>query len=495
MGHVKVVVVVALLLALWNACTASTVERVLSSSEAGESLLPRVAPLRDGSGATWVTFFSLDHELHYYVLRAHLLSRDGEPSLGDARGGIVVSAENQGPALYGYDIAVDDESALIVAFCDRRVSLEQESVVVYRIARDGSSSWPGGLLLSSNEHHEAQPRLLLTDDGISVAWVRFVAGGRGSLEYQFIPRAERAAPRNTPQTSVTLFRAPKRKRIGFISLAPSGVRGAFLATFVDDVTIAGNKTLKASLVDTATGEAQKVHTLCASDPLPVGYQPLMAADGAGGAIVVWHFWAAAERRYVVRAQRIDAQSIPQWASATGCGVAVSPSIEGMEQLNPVLSVDADRKRAVIAWQTQSTSGRPRYGVRAAAVSFETGQSLWGEQGVSFSTLEQVSELAAIDGAVFWTQGSKRELWAARLGFGDSPIYWPITVSVSGHNSEKSRVQAATVHGDTVRVVWMDKRPEGEPGHQAVQWVIATRDVTPVVVDPESRLEDPRQKEL
>jgi len=139
--------------------------------------------------------------------------------------------------------------------------------------------------------------------------------------------------------------------------------------------------------------------------------PLIAPDGAEGAIVTW-IDGRSGSTYDIYAQRVNAAGAPQWADN---GVALGTIAYPQSQDRPTIVPD-DAGGAIIAWTGSTVSG---YHVYAQLVNAD-GVPQWTAGGMRLSTTEynQVSPTIAQNGA-----GGAIVAWSdIRNGSGNFDIY-------------------------------------------------------------------------
>ncbi len=157
-------------------------------------------------------------------------------------------------------------------------------------------------------------------------------------------------------------------------------------------------------------------------------QPTVAQDDSGGVIVAWtdhrNSFAFPGNIY---AQRIDALGRVRWAAG---GITVGASPQAWSYLNPVIVADG-HGGAVIAWSDSRFSSRYRqygsqvYGQRIS----RTGAALWAADGVVLSGApDSVSDCAigtdGRGGAILawtrWVDDYAQQIWAQHIDSGGAP---------------------------------------------------------------------------
>ncbi|HET7226744.1 MAG TPA: hypothetical protein VFK69_13630 [Candidatus Eisenbacteria bacterium] len=213
--------------------------------------------------------------------------------------------------------------------------------------------------------------------------------------------------------------------------------------------------------------------------------PVVVSDGAGGAIIAWQDNRGGN--FDVYAQRLNAAGVPQW---TANGVAVCTA--ALDQQLPKIASDG-AGGAIVAWVDNRNGNTDIYAQRISAA----GAPLWSANGIPLCTAAntQTNEAIVADGAggavVVWQDlrgGATYDIYAQRVTGGANVLWNANGVSVcSAANNQNVPALIADGSGGAI-VTWYDFRTGGNPdiyvqhinalGSQ--QWGL---DGAPVCVDP------------
>ena len=139
--------------------------------------------------------------------------------------------------------------------------------------------------------------------------------------------------------------------------------------------------------------------------------PVIASDGAGGAIIAWHDWRSGIPN--LYAQRISASGMVQWPE-NGIRLCLRESNQAHATI-----ISDDDGGAIITWHDQRASGVDIYGQRISAA----GELLWQTDGVAICSATEVQEYPNIisDGAggaiIAWVDkrsGSNVDIYTQRI---------------------------------------------------------------------------------
>jgi hypothetical protein len=184
------------------------------------------------------------------------------------------------------------------------------------------------------------------------------------------------------------------------------------------------------------------------------YDPDIATDGAGGAIITWYDYRSNTKVY---AQRVNPQGVVQWASN---GVALAPN--GTSQEYPKITADG-AGGAVFAWREYDSPE----GIYTQRVS-GAGALEWGLSGVAVCTVGSSQSYApdiCTDGAhgaiISWydqRNGSNNlDVFAQRVNQAGAPAWTPNGISVcTAAGNQQSPTLASDSAGGAV-IAWQDGR--------------------------------------
>lgn len=199
------------------------------------------------------------------------------------------------------------------------------------------------------------------------------------------------------------------------------------------------------------------------------WEPKIASDGAGGAIVAWYDnrgGATAD----IYAQRVDAAGIPQW-TIDGVALSVAPD----DQVAPNIVSDG-AGGAIVAWHDRRSG--TNYDVYAQRVS-AAGVPLWTPNGVVVSAAanNQTLPTIAADGAggaiVSWEdlRSGATDIYAQRMDASGAALWTPNGVAVCAAPGGQITPAIAPDGAGGAFVTWRDGR-SGARGIYA-RWVSAS----------------------
>jgi hypothetical protein len=186
-----------------------------------------------------------------------------------------------------------------------------------------------------------------------------------------------------------------------------------------------------------------------------GY-PVIASDGAGGAIVAWHDGRVAEPD--IYAQRVNASGVPQW---TANGVAICTA--ALNQYYPAIVSDG-AGGAIIAWQDLRVA-LIFYDIFAQRIN-ASGVTQWTANGVAVCTasLDQYVTRAVSDGVggaiITWQDirnAANLDIYAQRMNASGVPQWTAngVALTVAGAHQQLPAIVADGVGGAVV--TWQDAR--------------------------------------
>ena len=203
--------------------------------------------------------------------------------------------------------------------------------------------------------------------------------------------------------------------------------------------------------------------LCTGSQLltPFQFEPYIAADGTGGAIVVWADGRRRREQYDIYTQRVNASGVSLW---TANGIAVA-ACEGY-QFFPVVASDGGGG-AIVAWgerrnelfhnvyaQRVSASGAPAWAAGGIALSNKTDR-------VTVMDLRMVSDGAG-GGIVTWmlrwpTGENDIDLYAQRVDNSGTPQWAAGGVTVCAAREQQMELEIAPDGAKGAIVSWTDNR--------------------------------------
>jgi hypothetical protein len=185
------------------------------------------------------------------------------------------------------------------------------------------------------------------------------------------------------------------------------------------------------------------------------YDPQIATDGAGGAIITWYDYRSPEGVY---AQRVNPQGVVQWVAD---GVKVT-SGSFQSQYDPQIAYDG-AGGAVITWRDY----RSPAGIYAQRLN-GAGAALWGTAGVAVCTADSSYNRQpdiATDGAhgaiITWQDernGSQNlDIFAQRVDQTGAPAWTPDGINVCTAPGNQQSPQIASDNAGGAVITWEDSR--------------------------------------
>ena len=238
------------------------------------------------------------------------------------------------------------------------------------------------------------------------------------------------------------------------AIVPDGAGGAIVVwrdlrdgvvsqVFAQRVDASGNTLWAEDGVSVPGGGAAVARTL-----------PVVVADGAGGAIVIWR-QADAATGFDLFAQRLDAAGAPVW---TAGGVAVCTAVNDQRPTSAVSDGDAG---AIVAWEDYRGDGD----IFAARVT-ASGATPWAADGVEVCTAPDSSLAPQLtsDGAggaiVVWQDSRdpaiyQDDIYAQRISASGEPLWTTNGVALSTATFQQRRPVIAPDGSGGAIVTWGD----------------------------------------
>jgi hypothetical protein len=198
-------------------------------------------------------------------------------------------------------------------------------------------------------------------------------------------------------------------------------------------------------------------------PVPIAYTPKLQADGAGGALVLWH-----------RSQSNLYNSLLQHLSAGGAELYPHNGVEvattALHHIDPALAYRAATGESFVFWNERNAN-QSQWGIYAQKIT-AAGARAWGNGGLellpvntilkSYPRAVQIGDGAAV---FFYDeptgQFNRDRVLAIRIDT-NGALVWPSSpVIVSSHLSSKARIPLTIDSGGVTTIVWEDDR-NGDP---------------------------------
>ena len=346
---------------------------------------------------------------------------------------------------YAPVVVSDGSGGAIVVWYDYRAL--NYDIYAQRMDANGNALWTGGgIAIYAGAGSQHSP-MAVTDGagGAVVAWTD-IRNGNADI---FARRVSNAGTVSWSTLGVALCTHPSDQLDPV--LVADGTGGAIVAwrdirngtwdVFAQRVGVAGTTLWTANGVPVCTAALEQLH-------------PVIACDGAGGAIVAWD--DARGSSVDIYVQRLDGNGGTLWAPN---GIAVCTAANGQTQ--PSLVCDGAGV-AMVAWEDRRAGNADIYaqGVNA------NGTTQWTANGVAVCTAssDQLAPLAVADGfggvALAWkdTRAGNVDVYAHRLGASggtptpvDKPAHAPALVVSDGYPNPFAETVRFGVesHGATV----------------------------------------------
>ena len=352
-------------------------------------------PVADGSGGVIVTW--VDHRSGVYAPYAQRMNAAGVAQW--TPDGVELSPTSSDPCYP--QIVSDGAGGAIMLWEDNRT--DASDIYVQRLNAAGTALWtPNGVALCSATGIQPNARIVADGFGGAIAAWQDYRSGTPDVYAQRINASGvvQWIANGSPVCTESHFQT-------LPYIASNGSGGAFIA-WTDYRN--NNSDIYAQMVS-ALGVSQWTANglaLC-TDPASQNASAI-AADGAGGAFVVWS--DSRSGTYLIYAQRVDAVG-PQWAAN---GVAISTA--SGNEYNPVVAADGSGG-AVIVWHDFRNGAD--YDVYAQRVD-ASGAAQWKVNGTPVSTAggDQTSPVIISDAAggaiVTWMdhRGADYDIYAQRI---------------------------------------------------------------------------------
>jgi hypothetical protein len=306
-------------------------------------------------------------------------------------------------------IATDGAGGAIIAWSDSR---NFSDVYAQRIDASGAIQWAtNGIVVCDAYNAQAGCRIVSDGQGGAIcAWGDTrAASGTADMYAQRINAL--GASMWTPNGNI-VSNAPQQQ--AFPIIAPDGAAGAIVAWA--DWRVPASDVYSQRM--TADGSAHwtsngAVESAAQGDQFPRD----VASDGAGGSVCVWEDQRTLTSKYDIYAQRVDGAGSTLWA-ADGLAICTEPG----HDKEPALVSDGNNG-FLIVW----TDGRGSYYNIFAQHVDANGSMLWANNGIAVAPAlkTQTESQVVSDGAggvlVIWKQGNGNDIYAQRLsGSGQVP---------------------------------------------------------------------------
>ena len=379
--------------------------RVLCTDAANQEYPAIIADGTGGAIVTWSDWRSTDLDVY-----AQRVDSNGIPQWTPDGIAVCDTTGHQ----FGGGIVSDGAGGAIIAWTDERADSLTGDIYALRILASGvpDPAWPAnGRALCAETHDQMDP--VLVADGAGGAIVAWSDGRFPATAMDVYAQRVSASgvPLWTPDGVVVCAASLNQFATGVVS---DGSGGA-LFTWRDFRTGDGNIYVQHILASGAPDLSWPTNGSALCTAPNHQESPVIASDGAGGAIVAWVDLrnGTVDRLYV---RRVSATGIPQWAPD---GVALSTAA-GPQDLANIVSDGSGG--AVISWSQEMIY--PNHDVYAQRID-ASGSVLWAAEGVAVSS----------------AGGEQRPYYLASDGSGGIISAWDDGRSLSSHDIYVQRVTA------------------------------------------------------
>ncbi len=412
-----------------------------------------------------------------YDIYAQRITSDG--TVLWAAGGVAACTDSS--TQVGPVIVSDAAGGAIVAWADRRSGAGYD-IYAQRIAADGTALWAtDGVAICTAEGDQQRP--VIVSDGAGGAIVAWLDYRLGYFD-QAVIYTQQVAAGGTPgwtTDGVALCAATANR--GYPVIAADGAGGAVVAWCNWPGGVDSDLYVQSVAANgTVQWAADGVPLCTATDSQE---SPAIVPDGAGGAIVAWH-----DRRsafdYDVYAQRITAGGAALWAAD---GVPVCTA--GFDQLDVVMVAD-DAGGVILAWK----DSRNYYADISAQRIAADGSAYWPANGLLICTAngDQGSLAIAADGAggavLTWQDGRvgvSSDIYAQRISAGGATAWAYDGNAVCTANGQQGFPCSVALGAGRSIIAWSDNRfgasdifaqgVDGDGGFFFMPTITSVRDIT------------------
>jgi len=269
-----------------------------------------------------------------------------------ASGGVTwsVVADSSGWAAFTMCIVTDGAGGIILAWTDNRNSLAGDGADIYaqRVDASGNVSWgPGGVVVSAATNLQESPQIVADGSGGAiVAWEDFRGG---SQQKGYTQKLNSSGAAQWTANGVALCSSTESQNDVYI--ASDGAGGAI---FCWEESRPSSNNIYSQRINSA-GQLQWGATgMAVSTNKSPHADPRIAADGNGGATIVWDDNRNTGINIDIYAQRMNASGQAQW---TADGIAISSAANNQER--PFV-VSQPNQAAVLVWSDYRANGGNTY---------------------------------------------------------------------------------------------------------------------------------------
>ncbi|MGE3173773.1 MAG: hypothetical protein AB7O97_14200 [Planctomycetota bacterium] len=420
----------------------SPLQNVVVADRANDQRLPHIAATSDGG--CYIGWF--DHHGTGFELWLQRLDRHGVEQW--PHNGVLVSDHPQTQAPTEWDLIVDGEDNCVLVFSDTRAGGDLD-VYAYRIDPTGAMLWgPDGVTLSDNSGDEPRPRLCEARDGDFV----FVWSDNGTSTLR-LQRLDRAGSPRYAADGIGILGLPGDNP--GLARVVAAENGSVILSWVRTRTLFGQRHIHAQKYD-VMGDPQwnagSPVVVFDTFSVPLDHEPILLADGLGGAAIVWHWTSGVP--YDTRLQRLDAAGSERYPH-NGLDVATNAS----SKVDPAAAIDLATQECFVLWNERSwPTGIDGVGYKAQKFDL-SGNRVWGAAGRTLLATNSGRPLLnafAFDGGLMAFAHSNDFILGMRTD-ADGTAVWVPPVTLSRAAVLRQRLQTAMTPSSAVLLVWDERQ--------------------------------------
>jgi hypothetical protein len=420
------------------------------ADRASEQVTPLIATTSDGG--CYVAWFDLASGSYcVYLQRLDVSGNELWP-----HNGMLVSNHAQSTSLVAWDMTVDHLDNAIVVFSDTRAGSDLDNYA-YKVSPDGEMLWgPDGVTLSTNNDFEPGASVIEATDGDLVfVWARMPDVGDGDI------RMQRLSP-----DGVERFAHGGIAIAGAASESPAfpdvivSLDGSVIVSWVRDIdTYTAPRHLRARRFDSTGAPVWATYVnIFEAAALPMGYDPEVQSDGAGGLVCAVH--ASVSNMFTSRYQHLTANGL-ELMPHNG---AIASTLSTQHHIDPTLAYDRETGDAYVFWNERN-SAQSQWGIYAQRFA-DDGTRMWGNSGLVLLPVNTTYKcypraVPCTGGAMaFFTMepaGTNDRLVGLRVDATGASIWPGGLVEISAPNGAKARYPVVINGAEMAVLVWEDNR--------------------------------------
>ncbi len=430
----------------------------------GQQAIPKVSTQTNGD--TYISWFSPENgnynvRMQRYDVFGH---REWES------GGLLISDNESMGWITDYSMIAGYDNRIYIAFQDIRNG--SNNAYIYKISPSGQFDWgEDGIQLSDDEDFTADPKIAFTDQG------NIVTGWISSGEESVIVLQKLNPDGALQWGDGVVLQDNTGMEYNNIWLVPASNDAVFAVYTAYTPPNSQNVMIYIQKYDAEGNAVWDNHVAVLNTSVFKSYHELQTATGPdGGAFIAW-MDARAGSTFQSFVQYIDGEGNQKYEQ-NGLEISV---LSTYMLTYPFIAWD-DENDALYAFTTSSSYSQNYKGIAGQKIAFESGERLWGTQGIEFYMLEEASkQLAQVrlteDGNVIAIctdqpdyPATNESIFAFAVDTEGSFAWTSERIDMSSANSNKIDVVAGMAQDYQIVAAWADDRnDEGDIYAQNVQF--------------------------